>query len=125
MDVFERWVAGNPEMLESAAWALARDAGCDLLPDPDAPETDHFRECSLLFDDESFGRLRVQELPNQQCLLTVWRAPNMAADSQELFNTFCSALATKLLRLGFAKDPSAQPKEPIGFHPQRLKLNKG
>ena len=118
----EMTVRGTPEMVEAIVIGVAYDMRVPIELDDATPQLRFFRQLGMAPKAQRAGFVRLQAIPNDRTLVTLW--VDQADDETDvaIFSAFTTALAKQLARLDFV-DAAGIPKAPLGFRrlerPQR------
>lgn len=110
---------GSVGMTESIILGVAYDMRIPLQGDETMPQTDHLRQFGIAPLAQRAGYVRLQSLPGDRTLVTLW--PDEPGNDTDIavFSAFTSALAKQLARLDFYDLPGVE-KTALGFrHAER------
>jgi hypothetical protein len=117
----EMVVRGTVAMVEAIAHGVAHDMRIPLQVDESIAQLDTLRQYGILPGAQRAGYLRLQLLPGDRTLVTLWIDEPGDEGDKVVFTAFTNALARQLARLDFFEAPGV-PKAPIGFrHAERPK----
>lgn len=110
----EMVVRGSTGMVEAILRGVAYDMRLPIQVDESIGQTEFLRQFGILPEAQRAGYARLQALPGERTLVTLWIDEPEDQRDVAVFSAFATALVRQLARLDFLEAPGVE-KAPIGF----------